>query len=228
MLNNYKMQITSEAMMMSKAQKEKTPKRMTSGQIQKLVLAAILTAIVIVLQFFSAQIRFGPFSITLALVPIIVGGALCGPLAGAFLGFVFGVVVLMNDAAAFLAVSVIGTVLTVLLKGTLAGLASGLIYKALGVITRGEKGKGWKNMLRVFLAGIACPLVNTGWFIVGSLIFFMPTINGWASAAGFESGGKYLIFGMIGVNFLVELATVTLLSPLIVRLLEIATKRNRF
>ena len=53
---------------------------MTREQITKLVLTGILAAIVVVLQYFSSYIKFGPFSITLALVPIIVGAAICGPL----------------------------------------------------------------------------------------------------------------------------------------------------
>ena len=88
---------------------------------------AIFTAIVIVLQSFSAVIRFGPFSITLALIPIVVGAALYGHWAGAWLGFVFGMVVLLSgDAGPFLAVNPLGTILTVLLKGAGAGCLSGL------------------------------------------------------------------------------------------------------
>ena len=61
----------------------------------------LLTAITIVLQMIGAVIRFGPFSITLVLIPIVVGAALYGPLAGAWFGFVFGMVVLLSgDAAA--------------------------------------------------------------------------------------------------------------------------------
>jgi len=209
----------------SGGQKEtKMSKSMTREQIYKLVLTGILAAIVFVLQFFSEYIKFGPFSITLALVPIVVGGALCGPLAGGFLGLVFSAVVLAFDSAPFLAVDPFGTVLTVILKGTLAGLASGLIYKALAGM--GSKGN-FKKLLRTFISGIACPIVNTGLFIVGCLLFFMPTINGWAAAAGFENGFKYIIFGMIGVNFLVEFATVVILSPVIVRIIDIAANRKK-
>ncbi|MBP0990224.1 MAG: ECF transporter S component [Oscillospiraceae bacterium] len=189
----------------------------------KLVLTGILTAVVVVLQFFSGYIRFGPFSITLALVPIIVGGALCGPLSGAFLGFVFSVVVLINDAAAFFAVDPFGTVLTVILKGTLAGLASALLYKALSGL---EADKPLKKMLRVFLSGIVCPLVNTGIFVAGCFAFFMPKVNEWAAMLGYESGTNYLFFGMIGINFIVEFATVVILSPIIVRLIDIASNRR--
>ena len=91
--------------------------RKTNAQTQKWVMCAILTAIVIVLQLLCTFVRVGPFSITLALMPMIIGAALYGPLVGGWLGFVFGVVVLLVDASAFLAVDVLGTVVTVLAKG---------------------------------------------------------------------------------------------------------------
>ena len=96
--------------------------------IQKLTGIAIFTAIVVILQAIGAAIRFGPFSVSLVLLPIVVGAALYGPAAGAWLGFVFSVVVLVSgDAAAFLAVNVPGTLITVLVKGTAAGLVAGLV-----------------------------------------------------------------------------------------------------
>ena len=61
---------------------------------KKIVGLGLLTAIVIVLQALAISIRFGVFNITLVLVPIIVGAALYGYKAGAWLGGVFGVVVL--------------------------------------------------------------------------------------------------------------------------------------
>ena len=92
----------------------------------------LLTAIVVVLQFISMWLRFSAFSITLTLVPIVVGAALYGKWAGAWLGFAFGIAVLLTgDANAFLAISVPGTIITVLLKGALSGLCSGLVYRAL-------------------------------------------------------------------------------------------------
>ena len=194
-------------------------KSLNKLQIHRLVLTGILAAVVAVLQVFSGYIHFGPFSITLALIPIIVGGALCGPVSGAFLGLVMSAIVLINDAAAFLAVNPLGTVVTVLLKGTLAGLCSALVFKALN--SRSDDTSPNRKTLRVLISGIFCPIVNTGLFVLGCYAFFMPTINGWAAAAGFDSGVNYIIFGMIGINFLVELATVTLFSPVIVRLIYI-------
>ena len=181
---------------------------------RKLVGVALFTAIVVVLQLLGQFIKFGPFSISLVLIPIVVGAAVYGAWAGAWLGFVFSVVVLITDAGAFLAVSVIGTVVTVILKGTLAGLAAGLVYKAL------EK----HQYPAVLASAFVCPVVNTGIFLLGCLVFFMPTINEWAAAAGFENAGSFMILGMVGLNFLAELIINLVFSPLIVRLIKLGRK----
>ena len=179
---------------------------------------ALFTALVVVLQFMGQFIRFGPFSISLVLIPIVVGAALYGPLAGAWLGFVFSLVVLLSgDAGAFLVVNALGAVLTVLLKGTLAGLCAGLVYKA------AEKLNRW---LAVILAAITAPVVNTGIFLLGCLLFFMPTITEWAAGLGFPSAGNYMIFGLAGGNFLFELLFNIVLSPVILRLIKIGKKEG--
>ena len=169
---------------------------------------ALLTAVVVILQLLGAFVRFGPFSISLVLIPIVVGAALYGAWAGAWLGFVFGMVVLLSgDAAAFLVVNPLGTILVVLLKGALAGLCAGLVYKALS--SRGEKvaipskdGKKQGVDLSVFIAAIVCPVVNTGIFLLGCLVL-------------------YMIFGLVGGNFLFELLFNIILSPVIVRLIKV-------
>ena len=178
----------------------------------------IFTAIVIVLQLLGAFIRFGPFSISLTLIPIVVGAALYGPAAGAWLGFVFSMVVLISgDAGAFLVVNAVGTILTVIAKGTLAGWAAGMVFKAL------EKTNLW---LAAVCAAIVCPVVNTSLFLVGCKLFFMETITGWGQAMGFESVGKYMIYGLVGGNFIFELLTNIVLSPVIVRLIRIGKKEK--
>ena len=53
-----------------------------------------MTAIVVVLQLVaSALVKLGVFAPTLTLAPILIGAAIYGPKAGAYLGGVFGVVV---------------------------------------------------------------------------------------------------------------------------------------
>lgn len=187
-----------------------------TGKTRKLAGIAIFTAIVIVLQLLGSFIRFGPFSISLVLIPIVVGAAMYGVAAGAWLGFIFGLIVLLSgDAAAFLGVNAIGTIITVIAKGTLAGLCAGLVYRAL------EK---TNTYVAVIASAVVCPVVNTGVFLLGCLIFFMETIIGWATEAGFASAGTYMIVGLVGLNFVFELLVNVVLSPVIVRIIAIGKK----
>lgn len=193
--------------------RQKTPAQKT----RTLVGIALFTAIVVVLQLLGSFIRFGPFSISLTLIPIVVGAAVYGAKSGLWLGFVFGVAVLLSgDAAAFLPVNPVGTVLTVLVKGAAAGLCAGLAYKAL------EK----KNRyLAVIAAAFVCPVLNTGIFLLGCLCFFMETIAVWAENLGFGSAvGTYMIVSLVGGNFLFELAVNLIFSPLIMRIIRIGKK----
>ena len=176
----------------------------------------LLTAIVIILQALALNIRFGMFSITLVLVPIIVGAALYGSKAGAWLGFVFSVVVLFTDSAAFMAISIPGTIATVLVKGTLAGLCAGVVYRLL---------KGKSSLFATVVAGVVAPVVNTGIFVLGCFLFFYPTLSTWATEAGFENGAAYIIFGIVGINFLVELAINLVLSTVIVQIVGIGKRQ---
>lgn len=189
-------------------------KRMST---KTLVLSAVLTALVIALQFIGATIKLGPFSISLVLAPIIIGAATCGVWTGAWLGFVFGIVVLISgDAAAFLAVNPLGTVITVILKGTLCGLLSGYAYKLLS-----NKNK----YLAVIVSAVVCPVVNTGIFLLGCLIFFMETIAQWAQGLGFgDNVAEYMIVVLVGLNFVVEFVVNVVLSPVIVRLISARSK----
>ena len=184
-----------------------------------LVELSVLTAIVVVLQLAGSFIRFGPCSITPVLIPIVLGAALYGPLAGLWLGLAFGVTVLLSgDASAFLVIDPFGTVLTVLVKGMAAGFISGLVYNLIA------KKNTW---VAAFAAAILCPVVNTGVFLLGCLAFFMPTIRQWSEASGFTNAGAYMIVGLVGVNFLFELAVNILLVPGLHRVVYLLNKRVR-
>ncbi len=172
-----------------------------------LVGLALFTAIVVVLQLLGNFIRFGIFSISLVLVPIVVGAALYGPAAGGWLGGVFGLVVLLTGGGEpFMTINPVGTIVTVMVKGIAAGLAAGFVYKLL------ER----KNQyVAIILSAIVCPVVNTGIFLLGCLAFFMETIRGWAGEMGYANAGAYMIFGLAGLNFVIELAVNIVLSPVI-------------
>lgn len=171
---------------------------------------SIMSAIVVVLQLLGQFIKFGPVSVSLVLIPIVVGAAMYGPTAGAVLGGVFSIVVLLQpDTAFFYGISFFGTVITVLVKGTLAGLLSGLTFRAL---------RHKNEWIAVGLAAMVCPLVNTGIFALGSRLFFWEALK----EAGGGNAAMYLLTVMIGFNFIAEFITNVVCSPVILRILHAA------
>lgn len=187
---------------------------------EKLVIGAILSALVVLLQYMGSFIKFGPFSISLVLIPIVIGTATIGAKMGAWLGFIFGVAVLISgDASLFLVVNVPGTILTVLLKGTLCGYIAGLLYNLTYKVSKGN------TYISTVISAIACPVINTGIFLLGCVLFFMGTISGWAEASGFSgNAGQYMIVVLVGFNFVFELLTNIIFSPVIVRIINIVRK----
>ena len=182
--------------------------------VRKITGLALLTAIVVVLQVVTTLVaRAGMFSFTIALVPIVVGAALYGWKAGAWLGFVFGAVTLM-DAGAFFAINIPGTIITCLVKGTMAGLMAGVMYKLI------EK----KNkFVAVLVSAVMAPIMNTGFFILGCLVFFVQTLTEWAAGADVFT---YILVGLVGINFFIELGVNLVLSPTIVKLIKLGKRSS--
>ena len=197
---------------------------MKNAKIKRMVGIALLMAMVIVLQFVGSMIPpiGGTVSISLVLIPIIVGAAIYGPDAGAVLGATFAVVTLINcitgadpgGAMVFQANPVL-CVLVVGGKSVLCGLASGWVYRLISK----------KNTyIAMLCAAIICPVVNTGVFLLGCKLFFLETVAEWGVAAGFENVGAYMFLGLAGVNFLIEIGVNLILAPVIVRLIKIGKK----
>ena len=185
----------------------------TNTKTSKVVGLGLFTAIVVVLQLLGSFIKFGPFSITLVLAPIVIGAALYGIGAGAYLGLVFGATVLISgDAAAFLTINPIGTVIIVLLKGMLAGLAAGLIYSLISKAS---------SLAGVIVAGIVCPIVNTGIFLAGCYIFFQE----WLVAVFGTTGFVTVVAGLVTINFAIELGINMVLSTAIVKIIDLGKKQ---
>ena len=179
---------------------------------RKMVLLALLTAVIVILQILASLVPVYPFRLNLVLVPIVIGAAMIGPLAGCWLGLVFGFVVLVSspDVIPFMAFNPLATVGIILLRGAFAGLFSGLVYSALA-----EKGK----TIAVIAAAAICAFTNTGIFIAGMYMFFLPVLAEWGVTAAGEIA-HFIFIGMIGFNFLFELFINLVFAPSIVRLLQ--------
>lgn len=177
-------------------------------RLRKITGLSIFSAVIAVLTVLCTFVRFGPFSITLALSAIIVGGAVYGMKAGAYLGGLFGFIVLLTgifgwDGGTIMLLmgeNALGCIAICLVKGMAAGWVSAFVCKLF------EK----KNQkLGVVFAAVLCPVVNTGLFILGMYIFFLSTLEAWAGGMNVL---YFAIIGLTGINFLVELAVNLALS----------------
>ena len=183
----------------------------SNGKTRRLAGLALFTAIVVVLQLLGSFIKVGPFAVSLVLIPIVVGAAVYGVKAGAWLGFVFGVVVTIAvvtgaDAGGYIMFSARPVM------GTAAGYVAGLVYRAISK----------KNSLAgVIVAAAAAPVVNTGLFVLAMLLFYQPQLQAWA---GDTAVATYIVTGLVGVNFLLELGVNLVLSPTITRLIAAGKK----
>ena len=196
--------------------------------IVRMTYLAVLTAIIVVLQLVGVGIKL-PFlatPVSLVLVPIVLGACLLGPMAGAFLGFVFGLIVTITccfmgmdptfTGILFQAHPII-TVLLCLSKSTLAGLASGFVYKAF------EKCSSALRIVGTFLAAAVAPIVNTGVFIIGCFVM-RDTFE-----ANFVASGSTMIYvlfiGIAGLNFVFEFLINMIFAPALKTIIQVVNKQ---
>lgn len=181
--------------------------------VKTIVVTGLLLALEIILQVIGNYLQIGPANINVSLVPVVLAGILCGPISAMVLGFFNGILALLSPStlALFMPLNPFGTVLVCLFKCTIAGLVSSLFFNLL---------KNKNQVVALVVASILVPVVNTGLFAVGSLIFFRSFLESGVSD-NFPNIGAFLIFGVIGWNFIIEIITTTVIStPLGIILLK--------
>ena len=169
-------------------------------KVKKMTTVALLAALVVVLQLLGGMIPpVGGFTISLVLIPIVLGAALYGPGAGALLGAAFGLVVVVGcitgtDAggAMVFQANPLLCILVVMGKGILAGAVSGWVYGLL---------KGKSPLAAMVCAAIVCPVVNTGTFLLCMWAFYLDILAAWAGGGDILG---YVLSGLVLCNFLPE------------------------
>lgn len=187
---------------------------------------AVLVALVVVLQVFGGNIKIAGLSLNLALVPIALGAILFGPLVGAILGLICGLVVMIFGVTGsepftffIFSQSPVLTVLLCLVKTTVAGVAAGWAYRLIA-----KKSK----LAAVFVASALVPIVNTGIFAIGCFMIY-DDIVAFLVNAGMDTTGMsaaYIVFVVIITwNFFIELLTSLLLAPAVATVTGIVEKQ---
>ena len=185
---------------------------------------AILLALVIVLQAFGGSIAIGAVQLNFTLIPIVLGAVLFGPMAGLFLGFACGVVVLIQvimGLAPFYVViwtySPVVTVFTCIVKTSVAGFVAGLLYQWLA-----KK----NSLMAVFVSAGVVPVLNMGLFIVGCLCMSgsIQIFQSLIAATGMNVF-VFIVVGLVTFNFFVELAVNLLVAPALHRVIGVVEKQ---
>ena len=199
-------------------------RRKQKQNILYLVQLALLTAVIMVLHFSGVAIPAFGTKISLVLIPIALGAMLLGPVAGAILGFIYGMTVFislgvmhMDPFTGFLFDNTpIMAALICTVKTTAAGLAAGWVYRVL------SKKSVW---LAVFVAAALVPTVNTGIFVLGCFLIYS-TISEFAAGAGY-SAVYFILIICAGLNYVLELAINLIFSPALERLVRLLSKKIR-
>ena len=191
-------------------------KRAYKINTKNIVYFAVLLALVVVLQFVGSYIKIGPISISLVLVPIVLGGILLGPIAGMLLGFSFGLITFIAvvtgldaGSAMLFAEAPFMVALICFVKAILCGWIPALVYKAISK--------------KHPVVGAFAPIINTGIFIIGALMINQTISKVWGVEGGVSGVFVFLVVTVAGINFLVEFGINILLSPIIVKVIEIIT-----
>ena len=165
-------------------------------------------------------------SISFLSVPVAVGAIILGPKGGAICGLAFGAT---SFSMAFgssalstmlLSINPVGTFITCVVARVLEGWITGLIFSAL------YKQKSTKPF-SYYVASLACPLLNTLFFMGFLCIFFYNTEYIQGIAAGLGVGNPILfIAAFVGIQALVEAVACFVIASIVSRALFVALKRS--
>lgn len=193
-----------------------------------MVELAMMIAIILLMSFTPlGYIRTPGLSVTLLTIPVAVGAVILGPKGGAVCGLAFGATsfyMALTGSSAFaamlLSISPVGTFITCIVARVLEGWLTGLIFAALYK-------KASTKKISYYIASLACPLLNTLFFMGFLCIFFYNTeyIQGIASGLGV---GNPILFvaAFVGIQGLIEAGICFVIGSIVSRALFSALKRS--
>ncbi len=181
-------------------------------QIQRSTIRSILIAIIILQDFvpFLGNIPVGPLSITTMHVTVIIAAIVVGPVDGAIIGGVWGI---LTWVRAFVAPSsplaplVMINPLVSVVPRIMIGLVAGYLYRWLARLSKQPR-------LAMILAGIAGSLTNTG-LVLGAIAIFYRTL---AVARAYGVNVAHLLPALetiMATNGLAELVFAAIVVPLV-------------
>lgn len=183
----------------------------------------VLLALVIVLQLFASAIPMFGVTLNFSLIPIVLAGIFFGAWGGGFLGLVSGLITFITAAVMGREPSTLflfqsnPVLLTVICIGktTVAGIVAGLVYNLIAKRNR---------LIASYVASLLVAVLNTGIYMLGMVLMK----NDVAAFLGTEATANVVfvtVFGLIWLNFVLEIAINLIFAPAIHRIVLVVEKR---
>lgn len=191
-----------------------------------MVKLALMIAIIFIMAFTPLGYFHTPgLDITFLTVPVAVGAILLGPKGGAICGLMFGITSFMQAlmgssafSAMLFSINPLGTAFTCLVPRVLEGWLCGLVFLLVRKLSKNGA---------YFVASLACPLLNTLFFMSSLVMIFYSTeyMQGFAEALGVTNPLMFVI-AFVGIQGLVEALACTLIASVVSRTLAAALKQG--
>lgn len=206
----------------------------TQRKNRKMVQLALLCALLVALQLLATLlVKVSAVAPTLALIPLVIAGAMHGILGGAVLGTLFGFICFIYgffglDAFTNIMISQkpLETLAICMVKGILAGVLGALVYKLLMKLTKN------KVFPATLASSVIAPVTNTVIYLAGMTLFFRNmTVDG-KPYFGFEPDATLIsVFGamflMVITNFILEVIITAIASPILASTLAKSKKFSK-
>ncbi len=184
-----------------------------------IVDCAILCSLTVVLQLLSTLMTNTlQVSLTLALIPVAIACIQYGAKCGIIVSAAMGITLFIECATGF---EVGGNVMFMLDPFlTFIGSAVRVVLAAcclliVAALTKKLESKKWRN----FMLSALLPFFNTTIFVIAFITLFNPLMKEWASEAG-TNAVTFIFLGLVGVNFIIEVITCTVICPVIISALQ--------
>lgn len=174
--------------------------------VRYLTQLAILVAVELVMKLIGlGSVPVGPLYMSFLTVPIAVGAIVLGPMAGAILGGVFGIVSFLDAikgvsvmTSALLAVSPLHTFILCFIMRVLMGTCVGWVYRA-------SERLHARPAVGCFAASLAAPVLNTLFFMGYLVLAFYNTdyVQGLVVAKGAVNPLMFVVL-LVGIQGVVE------------------------
>ena len=198
-------------------------KNNTTSRTLYMVELSLMVAIIFIMAFTPlGYFQTLGLSITFLTVPVAVGAIILGPKGGALCGLAFGITSFIQcfSAGAFgamlLSINPIGTAFTCIVPRVLEGWLCGLLFSA---VKKAAKNAAFP------VASLACPLLNTLFFMSSLVLIFYRTdyIQSIVATLGVTNPFMFVV-AFVGIQGLIEAVVCFVIATAVSRALSAALK----